>query len=561
MKARTCVLLPFCLLITTFAFAGPKGTISVKNFEPGSITVDGDISDWPLDQYTRLAQQPLFPEGQGVGVPTDALGDFIAWDIERAGPFNGTIYEDWDPESPSEFGSSIYLGFDNSFLYVLGVFIDDELRGDRDDTGFANFLNDGFEFFIDALNDSVDDNVSEIGHPSFDEEEPNLDDFQLTVALNDFFEPDVLGPNEIGAKQHLERAGEFDIIKVGYDEELEATDLSSVGGKNIAARTYNDLRAAGATNPEIVANPNTQFSGYALEAVIPFGIVDGFTPDHDMGFDLFWRDVDDEAEPGFGGGEIFWSDWAQNIEVTGAGLDGNLFHGGNWGTITFEGLATPLQAGDSDEDLDFDQLDLVSVQIAAKYLTGGAATWGEGDWDGAPGGQQGSPPAGDGLFNQRDIIAALAAGTYLTGPYGAIGGGGSQGDDQTSLVYTAGTGELSVDAPAGKELTSINITSAAGLFQGDKPAALDGAFDNFAADNVFKATFGGSFGSISFGTVLAADLTQDQLLNDLSAVGSLAGGGDLGEVDLVYIPEPSTFALICLSLLGLRWRRAKVDTR
>ena len=36
-----------------------------------------------------------------------------------------------------------------------------------------------------------------------------------------------------------------------------------------------------------------------------------------------------------------------------------------------------LQAGDADMDLDFDQLDLVQVQIAAKYLTGQPATWGE----------------------------------------------------------------------------------------------------------------------------------------------------------------------------------------
>ena len=43
-----------------------------------------------------------------------------------------------------------------------------------------------------------------------------------------------------------------------------------------------------------------------------------------------------------------------------------------------------LQAGDSDQDLDFDQLDLVKVQIAAKYLSGTAATWGDGDWNAAP---------------------------------------------------------------------------------------------------------------------------------------------------------------------------------
>ena len=81
--------------------------------------------------------------------------------------------------------------------------------------------------------------------------------------------------------------------------------------------------------------------------------------------------------------------------------------------------ASLLQAGDADQDLDFDQLDLVLVQQGAKYLTNEPATWSEGDWNGAPGGQPGSPPTGDGLFNQLDIIAALAPGHYLTGPYAA----------------------------------------------------------------------------------------------------------------------------------------------
>jgi hypothetical protein len=85
---------------------------------------------------------------------------------------------------------------------------------------------------------------------------------------------------------------------------------------------------------------------------------------------------------------------------------------------------TRLQAGDANMDLQFDQLDLVQVQIAAKYLTGQAATWGEGDWDGAPGGEPGNPPPGNGRFDQLDIIAALGAGTYLTGPYDALDSGG-----------------------------------------------------------------------------------------------------------------------------------------
>ena len=137
----------------------------------------------------------------------------------------------------------------------------------------------------------------------------------------------------------------------------------------------------------------------------------------------------------------------------------------------------------------------------------------------------------------------------MTGPYAALAGNGNRGDGQTSLVYDAATGELRVDAPADKELTSINITSDGNKFLGDKPASLDGAFDNFDQGNLFKATFGGSFGSINFGNVLPANLSELELVADLSAVGSLAGGGDLGAVDLIYIPEPSSGILLILAML------------
>ncbi len=214
------------------------------------------------------------------------------------------------------------------------------------------------------------------------------------------------------------------------------------------------------------------------------------------------------------------------------------------------GTTVPLQAGDADQDLDFDQFDLIQVQQAAKYFTGQPTTWGEGEWNGAPGGFAGNPPAGDGLFNQLDIVAALRAGTYLTGPYAAIKDGGSVGDARTSVVYNPATGEVSVDSPAGTELTSINIDSAAAIFSGEPAQNLGGSFDNDADNNIFKATFGSSFGSLSFGTIAQSGLSQAFVINDLTVIGSLAGGGDLGQVDLVYVPEPAAIVLAIFGVLG-----------
>jgi gluconolactonase len=226
--------------------------------------------------------------------------------------------------------------------------------------------------------------------------------------------------------------------------------------------------------------------------------------------------------------------------------------------------AVPLQAGDANEDFKFDQLDLVQVQIAAKYLTGSPATWGEGDWNGAPGGSPGNPPTGNGLFDQLDIIAALSAGKYLTGPYAAIRPNGRAGDGQTSVVYNPATGELAVDAAAGTNLTSINIHSAAGIFTGSPAQNLGGSFDNDANNNIFKATFGSSFGSLSFGNVAQSGLDQQFLLNDLTVVGSLAGGGAIGDVDLVYVPEPATGVLGLLAALvtmSYNWRQRAAGMR
>lgn len=67
------------------------------------------------------------------------------------------------------------------------------------------------------------------------------------------------------------------------------------------------------------------------------------------------------------------------------------------------------QAGDTNLDRLFDQRDVIQVlQAGDSYLSGRAASWGQGDWN------------GDGVFDQFDIVAAMQTGNYLQGPYAAM---------------------------------------------------------------------------------------------------------------------------------------------
>ena len=140
---------------------------------------------------------------------------------------------------------------------------------------------------------------------------------------------------------------------------------------------------------------------------------------------------------------------------------------GGLGPIAVAELVHQHLEGAANRDLAFDQVDLVQVLQTAKYLTAQEATWGEGDWNGAPGGSPGDPPLGDGVFDQLDIVAALLGNTYLTGPYAATRTGGVQGDEQTSTVYDARTGEIAVDAPASRRCFGRIISSEAGIFSNE----------------------------------------------------------------------------------------------
>ncbi len=118
-----------------------------------------------------------------------------------------------------------------------------------------------------------------------------------------------------------------------------------------------------------------------------------------------------------------------------------------------------------------------------------------------------------------------------------LAGAGAGADGQTSIIYFADTGEVQVDAPADKELTSVMIESEAGIFYPTEAENIEGGLDKVTDQSIFKATFTESFGSISFGRVAKTGLAESFIYEDLQVAGSLAGGGWLGEVDLIYVPE------------------------
>ena len=72
-----------------------------------------------------------------------------------------------------------------------------------------------------------------------------------------------------------------------------------------------------------------------------------------------------------------------------------------------------------------------------------------------------------------------------------------------TLYYDPATGEIVIIPPDGRDFTSVNIDSAAAIFTGDPPMNVGGS-DCCSDDNIFKATFGSSFGSLGFGNVAQA---------------------------------------------------------
>ena len=188
-----------------------------------------------------------------------------------------------------------------------------------------------------------------------------------------------------------------------------------------------------------------------------------------------------------------------------------------------------VKAGDANLDLSFDQLDLVQVLIAAKYLTGMPATWGEGDWDAAPGGTKDDPPVGNGRFDQRDIITALASGAYLTGPYAA------------SIAYFSAP-----QAHDRKSGSDIQLRSVSFHAIDNRDTLTDAAVDDILARK----------------RVASERSTQDvpvlEKFKPARSVDPDPSPNDQGH-PYIPVPEPATAAILATLTIGLLIRRTRSE--
>ena len=212
-------------------------------------------------------------------------------------------------------------------------------------------------------------------------------------------------------------------------------------------------------------------------------------------------------------------------------------------------LAGDLMAGDANQDYRFDEADFILAFKAGKFETSEPANWAEGDWNGAPGGTAGDPPAGDGIFDSSDFVVAFVGQTYLTGPY-SDGAGPAQNelapvtpdaDNAVEIFYESLTGNLRIESDS--PLSTFHLFSQEGVFLGpDDPLTNDarhhnlfGLFDNYTNHGFFKLDPGG-FSSLEFtsdfgmGVIIQPGLSDEFLSNDLRADGAFITGGGIGEV-------------------------------
>lgn len=166
------------------------------------------------------------------------------------------------------------------------------------------------------------------------------------------------------------------------------------------------------------------------------------------------------------------------------------------------------------------------------------------------------------------MISALLLSVAVSGQgsYAALSPGiGTTTDGVTSVVYDAVTGGLQLDVPDGVGLFNAHVESADSLFITENcsvnfeirgPGAGVRAFDTCESDHVFK---GGNFNDLYYGDIMPPGLSRAFVIEDLTARATIWGGPEVENIDLVYVPEPASMALLIAGIFiasSATWRRS-----
>ena len=379
----------FCVLAALF-MASPiqadDAEIFLMSYPNANITVDGDASDWNLDQFGTIVAGGIAADGDPFEwEPLTGTGDIaaIGWDDAGENVYYGAIWQNSQAPDDREDNSVRFYARDNeTHQYFLVDIIEDEINTDDD----AAWANDCVEFYFDPANDRSE---FKGGDPPW----------ETVVQL------------VIDAENRVQVWNS----PIDYEEQVEAGIDSAV------TITDNGWMLEVGIDKSVFETPLPAVLGPAND---PAG--------HNYGIELSYRDNDDPDDTGTRNGDTafttdyVWADpnpggfpnkipfyWGQMIAGEAADPtlrldDGSLTDPTERANYVHDVLGTWI--GDSNLDGEFNSTDFVVVFQAGEYEDGavGNSVWATGDWN------------GDKEFNSTDFVAAFVDGGFELGARPAV---------------------------------------------------------------------------------------------------------------------------------------------
>ena len=384
---------------------GPRLTISSSDSHEGSISVADVDRDGDTDIVTTLAQAVVWHEN------TDGKGNYseaqsIAT-VNRQGTVDVSVHTaDIDGDGDIDVVSSYSYGAQDGVIdWHENIEGSGEFAPPQRITSFSNLVESTANLFAADLNgDGTVDVLSDRAADGQTAWYENLDG-------NGQYGPPIVitstRPSEQPGPAFSRLVGAADVDNDGDQ------DVISSGRRHLS--WYKNLDGKGTFGEEqsILSLPHGWYASSFLT----------FDPDNDGDIDIgvversftftrvAWYENGDGANR-FGSRQLIVDKYPfRSIIAADVNGDGDtdvlsaLVYRDGVRPIWFENVdSMPREVGDANGDGSFNQLDIVTVLQAGKYLSGEKADWHEGDWN------------EDGMFDQLDIVVTLARGNYRQSP-------------------------------------------------------------------------------------------------------------------------------------------------